>query len=103
MQKQKGTSVRFLRRGWDFGLPNVIKWFHEDAQFREAADAAHPPDFQDPDGLFGNPYLHLLDDACNGCFSKRQSASEAGLYVLGAMHGHCCCLCPVRVMITLVS
>ena len=85
MQARAGSSIRFVRRGWDFGMPNVIKWLHENEEFRQAPDAAHPLDFTDKEGLMGNPYMILLDRACNHCFSARQKASDAGLYVLGML------------------
>jgi len=83
VQAAAGNSVRYLRRGWDFTLQNVIKWAHEDEEYREAADAAHPLDFNDVDGLVGNMYMHLLDKDCNYVLSKRQSSSDAGIYGLG--------------------
>lgn len=64
-------------------MQNVIKWFHEDDEFCAAADAAHPLDFNDPNGLVGNMYMHDLDRTCNSCLSTRQKASDAGIYGIG--------------------
>lgn len=84
VQSGPGDSVRYMRRGWDFTMQNVIKWFHEDKDFCEAAQAAHPLDFNDPNGLVGNMYMHELDRQCNHCLSERSRASDAGIYGIGA-------------------
>lgn len=83
VQAGPGNTVRYMRRGWDFTMQNVIKWFHEDEDFCAAADAAHPLNFKDPDGLVGNLYMNELDRQCNSCLSRRTKASDAGIYGAG--------------------
>ena len=62
----------------------MIKWAHEDEEYRQAADAAHPLDFGDVNGLVGNMYMNLLDKDCRHVLSERKQASDAGIYGFGA-------------------
>lgn len=76
------NSVRYRRRGWDFTMQNVLKWFYEDASFRAATEAAEM-DSQDPGNLFGSAYMYMLDRDCKNVLFGRTHPSEAGVYGLG--------------------
>ena len=71
VQAGQGGHVKYKRRGWDFTMNNVIKWFHEDAEFRKAADNAHPLKLNDPDSVAGSLYMSLLDRDCKQRLSQR--------------------------------
>lgn len=88
LQASTNTSVKFKRRGWDFTMEAVLRWFHEDEGFRQAAEAAHPLDFKDRDGMAGSMYLHLLNQDCKRRLSKRKDAYGAGVYGVGMSAGH---------------
>lgn len=84
VQAASGTTVKFKRKGWDFTMECVIRWFHEDENFRQAAAAAHPLDFTDVDGMAGSMYMNLLDKDCMHRLSNRKDAFGAGVYGVGA-------------------
>lgn len=65
-------------------MESVIKWFHEDESFRQAAVDAHPLDFTDPDGVAGSLYMNMLDNDCKKVLSERSDAHGAGIYGMGA-------------------
>lgn len=65
-------------------MANVLRWFHEDEEFRAAADAQHPLNFDNPDALSGSIYMNLIDSDCKNCLSTRERASDAGVYGIGA-------------------
>ena len=89
LQAGPGNVVKYRRRGWDFTMENVLRWFHEDAAFREVTDAAHPLDFKNADSVTGSVYLNELDRACRRRLSSRQASHEAGLYGLGVPRACC--------------
>lgn len=67
-------------------MQNVLKWFHEASDFRAAADAVHPLNFQDGNQITGSLYLNEVDRVCRHRLSKRASAFDVGIYGLGALH-----------------
>lgn len=95
VQAASARTVKFNRRGWDFTMEAVIKWFHEDEAFREAVLAAHPLDFTDADGVAGSLYLNMLNEDCKNVLSKRTDAFGAGIYGMGVIMlefvPHCGC------------
>ena len=86
MQRGAGTAISYARRGWDFGVQDVLQNLFEDEDFWAACDSAHPPDAADPEDLGSGPYFRNLDRDTLHVWSKRARSADAGMYGLGRRH-----------------
>lgn len=87
MQAAPGGGVEFKLKLYDFGVLNVIRCMHQDSDFREAVQAAFPPQQHHQEDLFSSSYFQSIDELTGHVWSNRLDSLGAGMYSVGVDGG----------------